>query len=332
MSEDENMESGNDEVETEEKSGKPEVDYNAVVQEYAKRFKVTPAEAKKRLDAAFRKGPDNTPSLENIFPQPLGPVSKRILDMNQAVMSTRIMRQKLKDLDNPPAEIEDLKETVNQLTKYVMDRVGNIESILDERQRQDERKKLVDEVVQQLKPTLDQLKPPQGQPGTPGTPPTGQPMQFSSMDDVVTWLTTQEEAAKKLLEAKGLRVVGGTVTVGEKSIEAMRTDLESAGFKVEDQRMTREQFEQRTKELYEKWRKEEGREIQLEIERVAAVKEIVMKVVDRAVDTVLEPAKDALHQVIDIQRKARAAAATPPPTAETSPPTVDSKKREVRTM
>lgn len=261
------------------------------VEEMAKKFSekwgVPMDEAKRHVKAFLNKNPKKkkenaeeedrstlVPGLGDLFPKPLGEISRKIQDINQATISTAMTRRYLKA---HPDDVEELRKNVGELyeimgayQKRVESKIDDLTGMLDEKQRQETREALFKELDDKIGPLRDDLE--TIKKGL-GEPPEGQPKKPEEFFDAATEVT---ERAKGLLEKAGYRVVSGHVSreeveemikeAGKRSLEEIPTErlkekLEEKGFKVEPGKLSREEvekmIEERTKKALESAEPEE---------------------------------------------------------------------------
>lgn len=115
------------------------------VEKYAKKWGVSREEAEKKIQRMLeREGREGgIPTAEKLFPEPLGPISEKIQDVNQALLSTYHTRR---ILTSPPEDVAALREEIKALESKI---VGDPVSALKERIEK------IDAVVGELKKGLE---------------------------------------------------------------------------------------------------------------------------------------------------------------------------------
>jgi len=143
-----------------------------MAKKYSEKWNVPFEEAKRKIQKFLEEGPSEkkkVPGPENIFPEPIGPLSEKIMDINQAALSTAWTRRSLLDLSQPPEELKSLKEKVSSLEQMVTSVMSMVQSevkglreTLEAKKAEEARQKLLQEinenVIEQLKQKIETLK------------------------------------------------------------------------------------------------------------------------------------------------------------------------------
>ncbi len=260
-----------------------------MAEKYSKKWNVPPEEAKeiiqKRLDKKPEKALDRTkvtPKEGLEFPEPLSEAAKKIMGINQAVLSTALTTKSLRELNLPPKELETLKQKIDYMETnlgQVVDLVNTTMSAMNEdlkaRKAEEERKKLIDEMSEIIKPlkekveALEKLKP--GEPGT--------------------------------AEALGALTTEKILAAGQEATEKAQKMLKKMGYEVKlPKGLTLEQVEAKINETMKvkkkEWEEKTGAEVEIEKERIRATETVLTGVVDRVFGIFLEPLKDEIHKAI----------------------------------
>lgn len=122
---------------------------------------VSKEEAEKRIKKLLEKFPpsDKTPSPNNIFPEPIGEVSRKIQDINQALLTTAYTTRLLK---TPPDEIMELRERIDSIIADIKSgletKINELTKILDEKTKKEQREELLNELNSRIDPIRQNLE------------------------------------------------------------------------------------------------------------------------------------------------------------------------------
>jgi polyhydroxyalkanoate synthesis regulator phasin len=111
-----------------------------IIEEYSRKWKVSKEEAEMKIRKMLE---EKTPSQEKIFPEPLGEISRKIQDINQAALSTAYTRRLL---SSPPEDVAALRDKIEKIDAVIADlkagfegRINQITEILNEKTRREQR-------------------------------------------------------------------------------------------------------------------------------------------------------------------------------------------------
>jgi len=257
-----------------------------MVEQYSKKWKVSPEEAKEKLQDFLAKKPrksvaesEDPTGLASLLEDPASPFAKKVIGLNQAVVSMAYTKKTLKDLSTPPKEIvglrdkiEVMEKSVGQALEFLNTTVQGMHDDLEARKAEDEKKKLLDEMTGIIQPLKDKIvaleKVKDGEPGGLGE------------------LTTE-----KILAA------------GQEATEKAQVLLKKMGFEVKlPKGLTLEQVETKIAEAMKlkkkEWEEKAGAEVEVEKERIRATEEILTGTIDRVFKIFLEPLQDEIHKAI----------------------------------
>lgn len=261
-----------------------------MAEKYSKKWNVPVEEAKKKIQEFLSKKPEKpvdrtkaTPGADNLFPEPLGPLSRKIQDINQAALATAYTHRSLREMSMPPEELKTLKEKIESMEKNVGAVVELVNTTMKEwhedlkaRKAEEERQKLVGEVTEIMKPLKEKV---------------------DALEKLKKGETGAGEALGELTPEKLLKV-------GQEATEKARDWLEKQGYQVEmPKALTIEQVEAKLKETVQEkkkeWEEKAGAEVEIEKERIRATEEILQGITDRIFNIFLEPIKDKIHEAIE---------------------------------
>jgi len=264
----------------------------SAIEKYSKKWGVSEEEAERKIKRLLeeagkedRKGA--IPTVENIFPQPLGEVSKKIQDVNQALLSTAYTRRLL---NSPPEDVATLRDRIENLDRVVLDLKGAMENqikqlteTLEDKKRKEVREELLQEVENKIDPLRKDLKTVLERLKSPaegiGAGSVAEPAK------VLDEAKRVAEKAKKWLSEMGYRVEPETLSKdqvqkmiekAQKSAleklppEELKQRLEKAGYKIIGGPLSYEQVEKLIEEAARK-----AQEEVLEDQRIKAVENII---------------------------------------------------------
>ncbi len=255
-----------------------------MAKQYSEKWNVPIDEAKKQIQKFLTKKPGQTNATaavgDPIFPDPLGPISKKMQDIDRAVLSRAFTRRTLKEMNQPPEELKTLTEKVNfmettlgQMVELVNTTMKDMQSTLEAKKVEEEKASLLGEVAKIIQPLKDQIetlqKEREGEPGASGklTPEiileTGKKM------------TAEAEA---LLKSRGYHV-----------------DLPK-GLTLEE---VKAKIDEALKVKKTEWEEKAGADVEIEKERIRATENMLSGVTDRIFEIFLEPIKDKIHEAIE---------------------------------
>lgn len=250
------------------------------VKQYMEKWGVSEEEAKKQIQKFLAKRPVDrskaTPAIDNLFPEPVGPLSEKIQDVNQAALSTAFTRKSLKEMNQPPEELQDLRkrvddtmETVNNMLELVTTTMKDMQSTLEGKQKAEERQQLIkdieERVIQPLKQDLEavkkevEVKPPKTEEN------------LRTMREKIKGF---EEEARGTLEELGIQVPERRVVTEGPAVprkdEELVDDLKRRGYRVEFDMVSREEAQRLAEDA-----KRRVQEDLLEDKRIQAVENII---------------------------------------------------------
>jgi uncharacterized coiled-coil DUF342 family protein len=135
-----------------------------MVEEFSKKWKVSKEEAEKRIRKFLEKmhTSDKTPTPENIFPEPIGEISRKIQDINQAALSTAYTQRLL---SRPPEDIQALREKLEKIDSIIAevkagleDRINKLTEMLEDRIRKEHREELLKELDSKIEPVRQSIQ------------------------------------------------------------------------------------------------------------------------------------------------------------------------------
>ena len=263
-----------------------------MAKKYSEKWGVSIEEATKKVTEFIGKKPERKvektkkdsskldPETELPVFEAMGPLSKKIIDINQAAMSTAYTYRSLKELGQPPEELKTLKDkvdyfekTLGQMADLMNTTMKGMQETLQVQKAEKEKEALLEEVADIIRPLKEQL-------------------------DLL------EKAKEGNGTAIGQLTPEKIIEVGEKATVKAQEFLQKRGFKVElPKGLTPDQVETMIQEKLgtakSDWEKEKGSEVEIEKQRIQATEEILTGVVDRVFDIFLEPLKDKIHEAIE---------------------------------
>ena len=277
-----------------------------LVKRYRVKWGVSEEEAKEKVKKFMEKRPVDRsramPSTDNLFPDPVGPLSEKVQDINQAVLSTAFTKKSLKEMNQPPEEMERLKsevgtvkETVNNVMELVTKRLEELQGTLDEKVRKEDRDALIAEldakILQPLRSDLEAVKKRVETAPEPAKTAEG-------LREVRARLKQAEEDAKGVLEDMGyplpkkriLELGPEEYAVLPKKDEDIVAELKKRGYRVEYDMIPREEALKLAEEA-----KRRAQEDLIDDQRIKSVENIVTKAIDNLFDMFKEPLQRAME-------------------------------------
>lgn len=282
-----------------------------MAEKYSKKWNVPIEEAKKKVKEFLEKRPIDrakvVPSSENIFPEPIGPLSEKVQDINQSLLSTAFTKKTLAEVNQPPEEIKSLREEVESIKKQQDSFVGFVNTTvkewkeeLDSKNTQEEREKLLKDIDEKTVKPLEEkmgelektLKKLSGE--EEGKPGASKPS-LNDLEEAIKNIKSTTESAKgflqtlgfpieKLEEKPSVVVTSKTQPTQEISPEDHKKALEGMGYKVTGGPISYEQLDKMLKEASDK-----AREEILDDKRIDAVADII---------------KDSIKEIIEMFKPA----------------------------
>jgi hypothetical protein len=291
MSKDDNDSSKEKPTGKEKPTAKEKPNVDEAVEFYSKRWGVSKEEAAGKIQKLLEER--KAPSMEDMFPEPLGEVSKKLMDINQAVLNTALTRKKVAELESPQKSsgvAQDIDEAVHEAGRDIIK--GKLTATDPIRQKLDDA--LGDFFSDVLKDRLKSSKPEDLKTMLDGL--------FDEFGEkVIKPLYQDVEALKK---EKGTEpTVSETADLVMAAEEKYRQFLEKRGYKVESVSITRDSVEKMIHDAVtaekEKWEQDSGATVQVETERIKATENILTGVMDRVFDVFLTPIKDKIQEAIE---------------------------------
>jgi len=295
-----------------------------IIERYSKRWKVSREEAERRLKQVFNNNNSakKVPTLENLFPEPIGELSKRVQDINQALLSSAYTRRLL---DSPPEDIAELRARIENLDRIVgdmkstlEDQIKRITETLEDKRRKEAREELLKELDEKMNPLRENLQRLSEKleilekggtlrvEGARGTATLLEPEKILEEAEKVA------EKARSWLRRQGYRIEPERLTKEDvqKMIqqaqrealekmppEQLKKRLEAMGYKIVGGPITWEQFEKALEEA-----KKKAKEEALDDKRIDAVVDIVRESVSKIIE-MFKPAVEALFTAPEAERK-----------------------------
>lgn len=273
---------------------------------YSKKWGVSEEEAEEKIKRFLEEKPKKRrkgggmPSEVDLFPEPIGPLSEKIQDINQATLSTAFTRKSLREMSQPPKEMEDLKgrmETIEDLVNTTMNFVNTtmkeMQGTLEAKQEDERRKQLLEElkenVIKPLQEDLEEVKKSLSR--------EEPPKPEESISTIKETLDKAEEDARAVFTGLGIPVPEKgkvSVTPVPEKDEDLVEELKGRGYRVEYDRIPREEAARMAEEARKK-----VEEDLLEDRRIQAVENIFRDVVNRIFDMITEPLQRYMESSIE---------------------------------
>ena len=295
-----------------------------VIERYSKRWGVSREEAERRLKQVFNNNNSakKVPTLENLFPEPIGELSKRVQDINQALLSSAYTRRLLnsppEDIAELRARIENLDRIVGEMKSTLEDQIKRITETLEDKRRKEAREELLKELDEKMNPLRENLQrlsekleiiEKGGTLRVEGARGTVAPLE---PEKILEEAEKVAEKARSWLRRQGYRIEPERLTKEDvqKMIEQAQREalekmppeqlkqrLEAMGYKIVGGPITWEQFEKALEEA-----KKKAKEEALDDKRIDAVVDIVRESVSKIIE-MFKPAVEALFTAPEAERK-----------------------------
>lgn len=274
------------------KEPKGPANVNEAVEFYSKKWGVSEEEAAEKIQKLLEER--KAPSMEDLFPEPLGELSRKVQDINQAVLSTAFTRKKVAEMENPQKSSgvqQDIDEAVHTAGREIITQKLTatdpirlkIDEALGELVGDAIKEKLKGTNKEELRVMLDGL--------------------FDEFGEKVVKPLYEKVTAlekEKGKEEQSMSEVVDLVTDAEKKYKDF---LEKRGFKVESVNITRDSVEKMIHDAVatqkQEWEKESGTQVEVEKERIQATEKILTGVTDRVFDIFLEPIKGKIQEALE---------------------------------
>ena len=282
---------------------KEEANIDDAIEFYSKKWNVSKEEAAEKIKKLIEAR--KAPSMEDLFPEPFGEVSKKVQDINQALLSTAATRRKVQELENPPRQPSSVEKSIGEAVEeagktIITDKLTKVDPI---RAKVDEA--LADLVGSAIKEKLEG--------GGSAEKELATIRQKEQLDRIIGEFSEKVigPLAKRMeeLEAGGKGKGKGefseedAVDLVMGAQEKYRKFLEDRGFKVESVNITKDEVSKIVKDEVarekEKWEKESGTQVEVEKERIQATEKILTGVTDRVFDIFLEPIKGKIQEALE---------------------------------
>lgn len=264
--------------------GDVDVNMEEMAQAYSKKWGVPVEEAKKKILKFIENKPMDRsatlPTEEDPFPGPIGPASKRMQDVSQAALSSAYAANKLRELSQPPkqleaiqAQLDSVTQTMNATLELVNIRVKTMQDTLDTKKAEEERAKLIQEletkIIAPIKNDLETVKKSIAAKDQAGA--------TTGMKDLADRVKTAEADAVKVLQELGYpvperRVVSTAPPVAGAPMDTQATIefLRKQGYRVESDMITKEEAKKMIDEATLK-----AQEEAMDDKRITAVENII---------------------------------------------------------
>ncbi len=278
---------------TSEKDEKTSTD--EMVKVYREKWGVSEEEAKKQVQKFLSRKPVDrskvTPSAGNLFPEPVGPLSEKVQDMSQAALSTVYMRKTLQEMNQPPEEIEALKEDMDSVKKdvsgllqLVNTRMTEMYETLKGKQAEEARQQLIEQLkTEVIKPLQDKIEAVEERIKTEEPP-----QRVESIKTLKGIVDSAVDDAKTILEEAGYPVPEKRPMVSEPSKEPdtkeLVEELRKRGYHIEYDMIPREKALELVKAAREK-----AQEDVLDDKRIEGVVKVIETGLNRVFDMFAEP-------------------------------------------
>jgi hypothetical protein len=300
--------------------GDVDVNLEEMAQAYSKKWGVSVEEARKKIMKVMEEKPVDRaavlPTEDFPFPEPIGPVSKKVQDMSQAALSSAYTTSKLRELSQPPkqleaiqAQLDSVTQTMNATLELVNTKVKTLQETLDAKTAAEERAKLIGEletkIIAPIKNDLETVK--------KSIEAKDQTGATASMRDLADRLKTAEADAVKVLQELGYPVPEKRVTSaapptpatpGQMDIQATIEFLKRQGYRVESDVMTKDEAKKMIEEATKK-----AQEEALDNERIKAVENIIRESISKMIELFRVPVESYFKMAFERQASGEPAAA-----------------------
>jgi hypothetical protein len=278
---------------------------NEAIQFYSQRWGVPEEEAAKQIERILEKR--HGPSMEDLYPGPVGPITQKVMDVNQALLSSAETKRRIQQMENPQQESvvkDSIDKTVAEVgTKIIQDKLTAkdpvreaadkalatiVEDAITAKLQGTDKEALAaamdakfDEFNEKIiKPLFDSIQ--ELQKNSAGKEKDeGEMIPVSKVAEKV--LEMQDEA-KRFLEGRGYKIEA--TSTDKATVEKMINDA------VEKERKSLE-------ELYKQKEEQTGYNVQLETKRIDATEKILDGLTDRLFKVFIEPMKDKIQEALE---------------------------------
>jgi len=280
-----------------EKASKPRkgiepANVDEAVQYYSKKWGVSEDEAAEKIQKLLESR--KAPSMEDLFPEPLGELSRKVQDVNQAVLSTAFTRKKVQELEGPPSKTSAIERTIDDAVHEVGSELIKAKLTGPDPIRQKVDEVLGDVVGEALKARLGH---------TSDETKAMLDGLFDEFGEKVIKPMYEDIKALKGAQGQGKeQSINETLSIIQRTEQESREFLEKRGFKVESVSITRDTVEKMISDAVasarQKWETNSGRDAEVEKERIKATETILVGLTDRLMDIFLVPIKDKIEAAI----------------------------------
>jgi uncharacterized coiled-coil DUF342 family protein len=271
-----------------------------IIEEYSKKWGVSREEAERKIKKMLE---EKTPSAEKLFPEPIGEISKKIQDINQAALSTAYTRRLL---SSPPEDVAALRDKIEKIDAVVADlkagieaKINQITEILNEKARKEQREELLKELDSKMDPLRQTLQAMAEklkgiEKGAPGISEAIKPTEVAKPSEILKQAEQLAEDAKNWLSKLGYKVepeklsreeVQKMIQEAQKQALAslpeddLKKRLQQAGYKIVGGPLTYEQVEKLVEEA-----KRKAQEEAIDDKRIDAVAGIIRESVSKIIE------------------------------------------------
>jgi uncharacterized coiled-coil DUF342 family protein len=271
-----------------------------IIEEYSKKWGVSREEAERKIKKMLE---EKTPSAEKLFPEPIGEISKKIQDINQAALSTAYTRRLL---SSPPEDVAALRDKIEKIDAVVADlkagieaKINQITEILNEKARKEQREELLKELDSKMDPLRQTLQAMAEklkgiEKGAPSISEAIKPTEVAKPSEILKQAEQLAEDAKNWLSKLGYKVepeklsreeVQKMIQEAQKQALAslpeddLKKRLQQAGYKIVGGPLTYEQVEKLVEEA-----KRKAQEEAIDDKRIDAVAGIIRESVSKIIE------------------------------------------------
>jgi hypothetical protein len=282
---------------------KEEANIDDAIEFYSKKWGVSKEEAAEKIKKLIEAR--KAPSMEDLFPEPLGELSKKVQDINQSILSTAATRRRVQELENPPRQSSGVEKSIGEAVEEAGKNI-----ITEKLTKTDPIRAKVDEYLADLvgRAVKEKLEG-----GGSAEKELAAIRQKEQLDNIIGEFSEKVVGplAKRMeeLEAGGKGKGKGEFSEEEAvdlvmgAQEKYKKFLEDRGYKVESVNITKDEVSKIVKDEVakekEKWEKESGTQVEVEKERIQATEKILTGVTDRVFDIFLEPIKGKIQEAIE---------------------------------
>jgi len=186
----------------------------------------------------------NMPTAGNLFPAALGDLSKKVQDVNQAILSTHLTRRNIQEMNQPTEALKDLatvKERLNSLETTINTQLKNLQDTLDAKNQEEAQREILEKmqgVVNPLKEKIEALE-------SVMKPPVPGGKVITNNTDLIKAYGEATDESQKFLKSQGFILgkvgSGGAGMSGENTINLYTKVLDRQD-KIDDRAWEREKW------------------------------------------------------------------------------------------